>query len=458
MRTAISWRRVTVAVGTGCLAVTTTLAWQAGAAEQQPSVVTERAAAQMPRLVATADQSLPRVHAFAELGGTMIAGGSFGAVEQGGVTLARTDLVAFDRVTGEVSPSFAPTISGGQVWGLAADPDTGSVYVGGRFSTVDGTTRPALAKLDATTGALDPSFSPAFNGGQVNDVQLVEVAGRKHLVVAGKPGRKLVSLDPATGRNDRWIRLDVAGALPGSGNGAFASKVAIDDAATRMVVTGNFTTVDGQARSRLFVADLSADGVTLNPWYYPGFEKPCTSPTPAKIDYLEGVDWSPDGRFFSVAATGNYPKYRSDVWYHRLGRANVANTTVCDGVGRFSLRNDTRPRWINYTGGDTVWSVVDTGVAVYAAGHFRYLDNPDGRGSNPVGDRTSGRPAVRRQGVGAIDPATGLALPWNPALAQTRIGGRDFLADAGGLWLGNDATRFAGQPRRGLQYVPLPAG
>lgn len=454
MGTAATRRRVTIAIGAGCLALG--LLTPAQGAEQQPRVVTAQASAVMPRLVTTPAEPRPRVNAFAEVGSTMVAGGSFRAVQRGR-TIKRTNLVAFNRVTGRVTRSFAPTVTGGLIWALASDPDTNSVYVGGKFTTVNGVRRPSLAKLDATTGELDRAFAPPFTGGQINDLQLVEVAGVKHLVIAGKPARKVMSLNPATGRNDRWIRLDVTGPLPGSGNGAFGSRLAINDTATRMVVTGNFTSVDGRPRSRLFVADLSADGASLNPWYYRGFEKSCSSTTPAKIDYLEGVDWSPDGESFSVAATGYLPRRSSEIWYHRLGDANAADTTVCDGVGRFDLDDDDRPAWINYTGGDTVWAVVDTGAAVYAAGHFKFLDNPDGTSSNAVGDRISGRPAVRRQAVGAINPETGLALRWNPALAQTRLGGRDFLADSTGLWFGNDASRFSGDPRRGLQYAPLPA-
>jgi hypothetical protein len=120
------------------------------------------------------------------------------------------------------------------------------------------------------------------------------------------------------------------------------------------------------------------------------------------------------------------------------------------------LADPTKPVWINYTGGDSVWSVADTGVAVYAAGHFKWLDNPDGYASLGIGDKTSGRPATYRQALGAIDPVTGLANAWDPRLSETRIGGKAFLADANGLWLGNDATKLRGEPHLGLAYVPVP--
>ena len=41
-------------------------------------------------------------------------------------------------------------------------------------------------------------------------------------------------------RDDRWIQLQVTGPLPGSGNGAFGSRLAVNNIATQMVVTGNF--------------------------------------------------------------------------------------------------------------------------------------------------------------------------------------------------------------------------
>lgn len=426
------------------------------AAERQDAVVATKASAEMPRLVATPSVSQPHVNALAGLGATMFAGGRFDLVEQAGAQTSRGDLVAFDRSSGELSSTFTAGLGDGEVWALAADPATSSLYVGGKFTTIGGANRPALAKLDATTGAVDPAFTPPFGGGQINDLQLVEVAGVQHLLVAGTPSTKLLSLNPRTGRKDGWMDLAFSEALKGSTGAVAINHVAIDPDRTRMVVTGNFAKVDGQSRSRLVVADLDAGGATVSPWYYPGFAKSCRSTTPSKIDYLEGVDFSPDGRSFTVAATGYQTVRSSDIWYQRLGDNNVANTAVCDAVGRFDLDDSVRPSWINYTGGDTVWAVRDTGTAVYVAGHFRWLDNPDGYDSVGVGDRTTKRPAARRQGVGAIDPATGLALTWNPGLGQTKLGGRAFLSDGAGLWIGNDATTFSGAPRRGLQFAPLP--
>jgi hypothetical protein len=356
-----------------------------------------------------------------------------------------------------VSDRFKPVLTGGQVWAMATDPSTRSVYVGGRFTTVNGASRAALVKLDAATGAMDARFRPPFNVGQVNDLEMATLGGVRRLVVGGAVGRRLMSLDPATGADDHYLTSLVADPIPGAWGNLAVYQFAIDPSRTHLVATGNFRTVDGRPRSRMFVLDLGARTSHLSSWYYPAFAKPCSSTAPRRIAYLQGVDWSPDGTAFTIAATGQVPLHRSEIWYHRLGRANARNTTVCDGVGRFALADPTRPLWVNYTGGDSVWRVTDTGAGVYVSGHFKWLDNPDGVGSRGTGDATSGAPPVSRRGIGSINPRTGLANAWNPGLRATRSGGKAFLPTTSGLWVGNDASAFGRRepPHYGLAFAPL---
>jgi hypothetical protein len=113
------------------------------------------------------------------------------------------------------------------------------------------------------------------------------------------------------------------------------------------------------------------------------------------------------------------------------------------------MSDDSEPDWINYTGGDSVWAVSDTGSAVYTQGHFQWLDNRCGFASRPCGA------AVNRLGIGAIDPITGRALPWAPE-KRAQIGGRSLVATSAGLWVGSDSIGFNGEPRRGIAFAPLP--
>ena len=122
--------------------------------------------------------------------------------------------------------------------------------------------------------------------------------------------QKLLALDTVTGANLKYFNLKIADALPNAWGGVAVYKLAIDPTGTRLVATGNFQTVAGQPRARLFVADISGGKAALHPWYYPGFAKPCSSTHPRRIAYLQGVDFAPDGSYFVVAATGQVPLYK----------------------------------------------------------------------------------------------------------------------------------------------------
>ena len=94
-----------------------------------------------------------------------------------------------------------------------------------------------------------------------------------------------------------------------------------------------------------------------------------------------------------------------------------------------------------------LYSTVVTGAAVYVQGHQRWLDNPFGRNDAGLG-------AVERKGIGAIDPTTGMALPWNPG--KTRgVGGKDLLATRTGLWVGSDGAEFNGEFHARIAFCPL---
>ena len=70
---------------------------------------------------------------------------------------------------------------------------------------------------------------------------------------------------------------------------------------------------------------------------------------------------------------------------------------------------------------------------MYVQGHFRWLNNPEGRDSEGTG-------AVKRRGLDALDPVNGQALAWNPD-KPAQQGGFAFLATATGLWVGSDSPR-----------------
>ncbi len=406
----------------------------AAASIQQSAVVSENPVDFTPNVVATTAVGHPIVNAISQTGSRMWAGGHFERVENSGRTqqYTRNNLVVFDANTGAVS-SIAPSFDGA-VW--AVKTAGSSVYVGGDFRTVNGVTRPALVKLNATTGAVDTAFKAPFTGGRIDQIKWR--SGR--LIVGGSAGKKLLALDPATGADTGYLNLAITDPIPNAWGTVSVYDFAIDPAGTRLVATGNFQKVNGQVRTRAFMVDLGTTTGSLAPWYYSSFTKPCSTDAPRRIAYLQGVDFSPDGSYFVITATGQIPKYRSEI-----------GEMICDGAGRFetSVVHPTRPTWINYTGGDSVWAVSITGAAVYVQGHFQWLDNPMGHASLP------GPGAVRRTGVGAINPSTGKALSWAPG-KPAQQGGKDLYATSTGLWVVSDSLQFHGEYHRGIAFCPLP--
>jgi hypothetical protein len=393
-----------------------------------PSVVSEDAADGTPQLVATGAVDQPRTDALTQLGDTVYAGGWFDQVSQGGNTYDRHNIVAFDAGTGAVR-TFAP-VPNGRVWALASDGD--SIYIGGKFGTVSGVSRANLVKVDATTGAVDLAFRPRITG-RVNAL----VVANDQLYVGGGFPKRLTAVDLDTGADTGTFDLTIADQLPNSWGTVAVYAMAINPAGTQLVATGNFRTVAGQPRSRLFVADLGPSAATLNTWYYDDFALPCSSTNPRRIAYLQGVDFSPDGSYFVVVATG------------QISRTADLGRTVCDAAGRFDMDDDSEPAWINYTGGDSVWSVAATGPAIYVQGHFTWLDNRGGWQNHPI------LTASQRFGVGAIDPVSGHSLAWDPN-KPAQIGGKAFLATQDGLWVGSDSQYFNGESHRGIAFCPLP--
>ncbi len=384
-----------------------------------------------PQLVSDTTVARPRIDAVTQVGGTVFAGGLFSSVadHSGDVRLERRNLLAFDAASGALS-DFAPVLDG-RVHALAATPD--ALYVGGDFRTVDGFQRRALVKLDLPTGAVDTSFDAALPGGKVNDLQVLG----NHLLVGGTSTKKLMALDPGTGADTGYLDLGIRGKIEGSWGTVSVHRFATNSGGTQLAAVGNFTTVSGQLRQRAFVVDLGETSATLNPWYYNPLTKPCSSTISQRQAYLTDVDFSPDGTYFVVSSTGSVPRLTSEI-----------GETVCDAVARFDVADQSpvRPVWINYTGGDTVWSVAATGSAVYAQGHFQYLDNP-------YGNNSAGPGAVRRVGVGALDPVDGTALAWNPG-SRAKIGGKVIHPTASGVWFGSDSITFGGEAHRGIAFAP----
>ena len=96
------------------------------------------------------------VYSVAVAGDTVYAGGDFRDATHGGQSVARSNVMAVSRSTGDLLPGFVADANG-IVHAVASDGT--SVYVGGEFTTINGVAKSRLAKVDAATGAVDTTFT-----------------------------------------------------------------------------------------------------------------------------------------------------------------------------------------------------------------------------------------------------------------------------------------------------------
>jgi hypothetical protein len=256
----------------------------AQASVSHPAVVSENPADTTPHIVL--DGGSQKMMAFEKVGHTIYAGGLFDAVldPTRTTTYSRQNFVAFDSETGVISPlnlSFD-----GIVTGIVASEDETALFISGAFSLVNGITRRGIAKYDLVNEQIDPTFAPTGMR-TVSDIKLANGA----LIAAGNFPKHLMAMNPTTGEDLFTINITVAGVVD-STDETRVIRIAVSPDGTRLVATGNFTTVNGQSRRRAFMLNLGSEA-TLSTWHAPRFDVNCTAIS--RLVSAQGVDFSPDG-------------------------------------------------------------------------------------------------------------------------------------------------------------------
>ena len=389
------------------------------------------------------------VNAITQVGSKVVAGGTFTSVSPSGTytntadDVVRNGIFAFDATTGVIDPSFNPNL-GGAVNSLSTDGT--SVYAGGSFGSVGGSTAiKRLVKL-TSAGSVVPGFS-AVPSSSVNEVVYskgrVFIGGGFKTVKSGtvtSTRAALAALDPTTGSVLGSVNVPFTGVYdPALGGTTNVKRFDVSPDGSRLAAIGNFSTVGGLPRSQLAVLNTPTTGnASVSTWAtnrYDAAHNDCSS---SFDTFTRDIDFSPDGSYFVVSATGAFA-------------GGAAKGTMCDTTSRWetaSTGND--PTWIDYTGGDTTYGVAITGAAVYVGGHMRWQNNPF------QGDQ-AGPGAVPREGIAALDPVNGLPLSWNPGRSRG-VGAQALFATSTGLWVGSDTTQIGGKTHGRIAFMPLAGG
>ncbi len=390
------------------------------------------------------------VNAITQVGNEIIAAGTFTSVSPSGTfgntsdDVARNRIFAFNATTGAIDMSFNPNL-GGPVNSL--DTDGTYIYAAGSFSSAGGSTSvKRLVKLTAS-GSVVSQFKAVPNS-YVNDVVVrgsrVYIGGAFTSVKNGttvSTRDAFAALDSTTGAVLSGYDVPFLGVYDPNNNGGGSTNIKRFDVSpdgTRLAAIGNFSTVGGQTRSQIALLDVGGATASLDPWFTDRFDRAHNSCAGVFDTFTRDIDFSPDGSYFVVSATGAFA-------------GGAGSGTMCDSVTRWETNSTgDDPTWQDYTGGDTTYGVAITGGAVYVGGHMRWENNPY------QGDQ-AGPGAVSRPGIAALDAVNGLPLSWNPTRARG-VGAQALYATTQGLWVGSDTKQLGKETHGRIAFMPVAGG
>jgi hypothetical protein len=362
---------------------------------------------------------------------TVVVGGAFTRVTNSTrtQTYARRNVFAYDLTTGAVRP-FAPVVDGA-IYALAAG-SSDTVYLGGAFKTVNGVAQRSVARVSATTGKRVGGFTARANWGDIRSLAVRGTrlyAGGTFSAINGTARSGLARMHAVTGAVD--LGFDARLSAPGLAR-TRVEHFDITPDGSRLVAVGALLKAGSAERVQIAMFNVAGPTASLYNWYTDAYRPACMK---GFDTYLRQVKFNPTGSYFVVVSTG---------------RAS-SPVKLCDSAARFEVAGVGRhnPTWVQRTGGDSLYSVAVTGAAVYVGGHQRYLDNPHGSDAKGPGPG-----AVKREGIGALNPATGKALPWDPT-KDRGVGPRALVATSKGLLVGSDTEKLGKEYHARIGMFPL---
>jgi hypothetical protein len=180
------------------------------------------------------------------IGNTVYATGKFSTARPAGVALGgagsvkRANLLAYDITTGILNTSFVHSLEGDAAEGrfITVSPDKTKIFVGGKFTAVDGKARANLVAFDAKTGAALAGYTgpnSAIKSMSATNTRLyvggsfstVGTAARKNLAAYNTTNGSLVTTWSATTNTP-------------------VSSVIVSPDGTKLIIGGAFTLINGQ--------------------------------------------------------------------------------------------------------------------------------------------------------------------------------------------------------------------
>ena len=406
--------------------------------------VSPSAAAGTPQLnkVGTGKASQEVIRELVPCGGTMYAVGSFTSIRQQRHDYTRNNIFSFSATPPYAITKWIPNVNG-QVNAIAFNgTDCSHAYIGGSFTSINGTAVSNIAEISTSSGNVVSGF-----GHSANNPVWTMVFAKGHLLVGGDfkfiNGSKngfLASLSPSTGKDDGFVHLNISGdysycALGGkpctNSHHSQAYNQQLSHSGNLDLVEGRFTSVGGLPRQQIFMLNLSGAKATVTGWTSPEWDgsnktaDPYYQCWPSMAFYVRTAAWSPDDSTVYLANTGFKPAQNP---------GPGARKGLCDSVSAWpAAQHSVTHNWINYSGCDSYYSVAADNAAVYAAGHPRWTNN-----SNAC--NAAGTDAFVDPGLQGFHPADGTVWKNSGGTAlytMTRANAGYMLITGAGLWIGS---------------------
>ena len=346
-------------------------------------------------------------------------------------------LASYNWSTGLIDTAFRPTFGGGGVTAVEASPDGTKLYVAGSFNTVNGVTKRKIASLNLTTGAPVAGFT-ANASAQATALAATNstlYVGGNFQTVNGTARVGLAAVNGTTGAVVPGFVNNMSGGIGVNGMLTVQQlKLTHDD--TKLLVVHTGRKIANQ--DRYGVGLISTQTNQLLPWR--------TRLWDDNLQFVGGIqrayggDIAPNDQYFVVTSGSGGD------------RPPINDTAVAFPVAG---NDNVQPLWVSRHF-DSVYSVAITERAVYVGGHFGFEESPTAPdpwpGLDNVGYGTGqglagyglGDAVVRRDHIGALNPADGKALEWNPG-SNSFEGNKAMEATARGLFVGGDGMYQGGK-------------
>lgn len=404
-----------------------------------------------------------QVRQLAKCGGIMYAVGEFSTVIWNGHTYTRHNAFSFSATSPYAITRWNPNVNG-LVNTIGFNSGNCSVaYLGGRFSAIRGATAHDIAKVNTSVGALQMGFLHSANG-QVETI----ASYQNHLLVGGYftqisgsgADPYMVSLNPASGKNDGFLHLNISGhyVFPGAApNVTRAYNQQISHSGKLDLVEGDFTSVGGKHRKQIFMLNLSSrPRATVTAWTSPQFDGSkgypskggyyyyCTGKEPF---YIQAAAWSPNDSTIYIATTGYRP------WNYKRG---YPLRGLCDAAVAFpAAQRRVLYKWRNFTGCYSLYSAAADANTAYFAGHELWSQSPGGCKTFRLDPNR-----ISASGFEGLSPANGKII-FDPTRSRG-LGADDMmLVTRAGLWIASDnfdGSQYCGRTSRTNSWPPPPPG